>query len=64
MATRGSTAVTIEWGNDKRMIIGTFAITFSGKFLAIRLICEGKTTQSIPKVAFTKNFSLSANPSH
>ena len=64
MATRGSTAVTIEGSNDKRMIIGTFAITFSGMFLAIRLIYGGKTTQSIPNVAFTKNFSLSANPSH
>ena len=46
------------------MITGTFAITFSGKFLPIQLFYGGNTTQSIPKVAFPKNFSLSANPSH
>ena len=54
MAPRGSIAVRT----------GTFAITFSGKFLPIQLIYGGKTTQSIPKVAFSTNFSLSANPSH
>ena len=46
------------------MITGTFAITFSGKFLPIQLFYGGNTTQSIPKVVFPKNFSLSANPSH
>ena len=46
------------------MITVTFAIAFSGKFLPIQLIHGGKTTQSIPKVAFPKNFSLSANSSH
>ena len=35
MAPRGSKAVTIEGGNDKKMITGTFAITFSGKFLLL-----------------------------
>ena len=64
MAPRSSTAVTIEGSNDKRMITGTFAITFSGKFLPIQLIYGGKTTQSIPNIAFLKNFSLSTNPSH
>ena len=46
------------------MITGTFAITFSGRFLPIQLIYGGKTTQSISKVAFPKNLSLIANPSH
>ena len=35
MAPRGSIAVTIEGSNDKKMITGTFAITFSGKFLLL-----------------------------
>ena len=64
MALKGSTSVTIEGSNDKRMITGTFAITLSGRFLPIQLIYGGKTTQSIPKVAFPKEFSLSANPTH
>ena len=64
MAPRGSTAVTIEGSNDERIITGTFAIIFFGKFLPIQLIYGGKTTQSTPKVAFPKNFSLSVNPSH
>ena len=64
MAPRGSTAVTIERWNDERMIIDTFPIPFSGKFLPTQLIYGGKTTHSIPKVAFSKNFSLNANPSH
>ena len=64
MAPCGSTAVTIEGSNDKRMITDTFVITFSGKFLPIQLIYGGKTIQSIPKVAFRKNFRLSATPSH
>ena len=63
MAPRGSTAVTIEMSNDKRMITGTFAITFSRKFLPIQLIYGGNTNQSIPKFVFPKNFSLNANPS-
>ena len=69
MAPAGSTAVTTGgmgggWGsNDKRIITGTFPINFSGKFLPIQLIYGGKTTQNIPKVAFSKTFSLSTNPS-
>lgn len=64
MAKQGSTSVTIEGSDDKRMITGTFAITLSGKFLPPQLIYGGKTTQSIPKVSFPKEFSLSANPKH
>ena len=43
MAPRSSTAVKIEGINNKRMITGTFAITFSGKFLPIQVIYGGKT---------------------
>ena len=64
MERRGSTSVTIEKSSDKRMITGTFGITLSENFLPIQLIYAGKTTQSIPKVAFPKIFSLSANSSH
>ena len=35
MAPCDSTAVTIEGSNDKKMITGPFAITFSGKFLLL-----------------------------
>ena len=64
MAARGATSVTIEGSNDKRMIAGTFAITLSGNFLPIQLIYAGKTKQSIPRVSFPKEFTLSANPTH
>ena len=64
MAARGATSVTIEGSNDKRMITGTFAIMLSGKFLPVQLIYAGKTMQSVPKVSFPKEFSLSANPTH
>ena len=60
MAPHGSTTVTIEGSNDKRMITGTFA----GTFLPTQLIYGGKTTQRIPKVTFPKDFSSRANSSH
>ena len=36
----------------------------AGKFLLMQLIYEGKTDRSLPKVDFSKGFSLSANPKH
>ena len=64
MAKHGSSSVTNEGSDDKRMITGTFAITLSGNFLPIQLIYGGKTNQSIPRVAFPSEFCLSANPKH
>ena len=48
MAPRSSTAVTIEGSNDKRMITGTFAITFSGKFLPIQLLFKLRRIVKVP----------------
>ena len=64
MAKRGSTSITIEGSSDKRMITGTFAITLCGNFLPIQLIYGGSTNQSLPRVTFPKEFSLSVNPKH
>ena len=46
------------------MITATFAITLSGNFLPIQLIYGGKTSKSIPAVAFPPEFLLSANEKH
>ena len=49
LAEKGSKTVTLEGGNDKRTITGTFGITFTNKFLPIQLIYGGKTDQSLPR---------------
>ena len=64
MAKRGETNVPIAGVNDKRSITATFSITFDNKFLPMQLIYKGKTNQSLPKIDFPDNFSLSANPTH
>ena len=52
-----------EGSADKRTITtGTFGISKSVVFLPMQLIYGGKTTQSIPKFKFPKEFSLSAYP--
>ena len=50
--------------SDKRSIIATFSITFSGKFLPMQLIYERKTTKSLPRFKFLNDFSLSVNKTH
>ena len=62
LAEKGVENVTIEGSADKRTITGTFGLSKSGVFLPMQLIYGGKTTQSIPKFKFPKEFSLSANP--
>jgi hypothetical protein len=64
MAEKGSKTVSIAGSTDKRMITATFAITLSGDFLPIQLIYGGKTSKSIPAVAFPPEFLLSANEKH
>ena len=64
LAPRGETSVTVEGSADKRMITGTFAITLKGEFLPIQLIYGEKTSQSLPRFKFPKEFSLSVNPKH
>ena len=64
LAEKGSKTVSIAGSTDKRTITATFAITLSGNFLPIQLIYCGKTSKSIPAVAFPPEFVLSANEKH
>ena len=64
LAEKGSKTVSIAGSTDKRTITATFAITLSGNFLPIQLIYGGKTSKSIPAVAFPPEFVLSANEKH
>ena len=50
------TSVLEGGANDKCMITVTSAITLSGQFLPIKLICEGKTSKSLPRVEFPESF--------
>ena len=62
MTAKGEHSVTIEGSVDKRSVTGTFSILFDGNFLPVQLIYGGKTTQSLPRFEFPKDFSLSTNP--
>ena len=64
LAEKGSKTVSIAGSTDKRTITATFVITLSGNFLPIQLIYGGKTSKSIPAVAFPPEFVLSANEKH
>lgn len=64
MAKNGSSTVPISGVHDKRSITATFTITLSGKFLPMQLIYSGKTNQSLLKIEFPKEFSLSVNEKH
>ena len=56
--------MTIERSVDKRSITGTFVILFDGNFLPVHFIYGGKTTQSLTRFEFPKDFSVSTNPKH
>ena len=62
MAAKVEHSVTIEGSADKRSTTGKFAISFGGNFLPVQLIYGGKTTQSLPRFEFQKDFTLSTNP--
>ena len=64
LAPRGETSVTIEGSSDKRSITRTFAISLHGDFLPMQLIYGGKTSQSLARCRFPKDFYLSFNPKH
>ena len=64
LAQRGSSSVTAEGVNDKRCITRTFGISFTGNLLPIQLIYAGKTAQSLPRLKFPSEFSLSVNVTH
>ena len=59
MAEKGSNNITVEGSNDKRCIIGTFAISLQSEFF---IMYAGKTVQSLPRHKFPKEFFLSINP--
>ena len=56
--------VAIAGFGDKRAITATFTISLAGNFFPMQLNYEVKIDRSLPKVDFTKGFSLSANPRH
>ena len=57
MALKGSKNVTIAGATDKRQITAAFAITLSGNFLPMQLICKAKTVQSLPRFPFPNSLS-------
>ena len=64
LAPRKSKSVAIKGSTDKRTITATFSITMDGKFLPMQIIYAGKTSKSIPKIEFPKDFHVTANPKH
>ena len=64
MEKKGTSNVPIEGIDEKRSITASFSITFDNKFLSMKLIYKGKTSQSLPKVKFPDGFFLSTNESH
>ena len=62
MAAKREHSVTIEGSADKSSITGTFPISIDGNFFPVQLIYGGKTTQSLPRFEFPKDFNLSTNP--
>ena len=64
MDQKGESNVPIAGISDKRSMTATFSITLDNKFLPMQLIYQGKTVQSLPKVKFPDDFSLSVNESH
>ena len=61
MGKGGETNAPISSINDKPSITATFSITLDNKFLPLQLIYKGKTNNSILKVSFPEEFSLSGN---
>ena len=61
MASKGEHSVAIERSADKSSITGIFVISFDGNFLLVHLIHGGKTTRSLPRFEFPKDFSFSIN---
>ena len=64
MERRGTTNVPVSGVDDKRSITATFSIALDKQFLPMQLIYNGKTNQSLPKVNFPQEFSVSVNEKH
>ena len=56
--------MTNERNADKRSITGTFAISFVKNFLLVQLMYVGKTTKSLQRFEFPKDFSHRTNSKH
>ena len=61
MAAKGEHSVIIQGIADKRSVNETFSISFDGNFLLVQIIYGGKTTQSVPRFEFLKDFIFSTN---
>ena len=64
LAPKNSKHVAISGTSNKKAITGTFAITLDGHCLPFQLIYGGKTTRSLPKLKFPKEFSLRVHETH
>ena len=56
--------VAISATSNQKAITEIFVITLDGHCLPLQLIYGGKTTRSLPKFKFQKEFSLSVNKKH
>ena len=61
MATKGVKKVGVAGIADKRNITLNVTVTMDGKALQFQAIYQRKTKQSLPKVTFSKDSSLSTN---
>ena len=64
IAQKFSSSLEIVDSGYKRSITATFVVTLDGRFLPMQLIYDVKTDKSIPRVDFSREFSLSVNPKH
>ena len=65
MTDKNASSVPIKGLTDKRNITLTFTISFSGEFLPMQIIYQGKTPASQPKnTKFPSGFLITQNPKH
>ena len=61
---KGSKNVPVKGVDDKQQITATFAVSSTGKFLPIHLICTGTIPRSLPKYDFPVSFSVGFTKNH
>lgn len=65
MAATNSQSEPIKGLTDKRNITLTFVISFSGEFLPLQIIYQGKTKANLPRnFSFPKSFCVGQNTKH
>ena len=64
LAKKGSKHIPVKGGAFKESNAVTFGVTYSGKFLVMKLIYKRKTQRSFPRINFPSSFPLSANLNH